>query len=98
MTEPQKWQYMTVFVKAEAERAMDFLLEKWDWKSGVPRNTPESMIPRLDALGEDGWELISMQPVMVGSNADVLVQDAGSGSRTWTSSYFCVFKRPKPIV
>ncbi len=97
MAEQQKWQYMTVFLKAEAEHVMDFLQEKWDWKNGIPRNTPESLIPRLDALGEEGWELIHMQPVMVGSNADVLVEDAGSGTRSWTSSYFCVFKRPKAV-
>lgn len=94
MADQQKWQYMTVFVKAEAEYVMDYLQEKWDWKSGVPRNTPESMIPRLDALGEDGWELIHMQPVIAGANADVMLLD-NSGSRSWTSTYFCVFKRPK---
>lgn len=36
-----------------------------------------------------------MQPVGVGTKADVLVQDAGSDSRMWSSKYFCVFKRPK---
>jgi hypothetical protein len=97
MNEHPKWQYMTLFVKAESQHVMDFLQEKWDWKSGVPRNTPESLIPRLDALGEDGWELIHMQPVYVGDNADVLIQDAGSGSRSWSSTYFCVFKRPKAL-
>jgi len=93
MAEQQKWQYMTVFVKAEAEYVMDYLQEKWDWKSGVPRNTPESMIPRLDALGEDGWELIHMQPVIAGKNADVLLHDPSN--LRWTGTYFCVFKRPK---
>jgi hypothetical protein len=95
MAERQKWEYMTLFLKAEAEYVKDFLQERWDWKKGIPRNTPESLIPRLDALGEDGWELIHMEPVYAGDNADVLVQDAGSGSRTWTSTYFCAFKRPK---
>ncbi len=94
MVEQQKWQYMTTFVRAEAEPVMDFLKEGWDWKSGVPRNTPEAMIPRLDALGEQGWELVHMQPVVVGSNADVLTVDSGRGMASWTSHYFCVFKRP----
>jgi hypothetical protein len=52
------------------------------------------MIPQLDSLGEQGWELVHMQPAFVGSKADVLVADS-SGTRTWTSAYFCVFKRPK---
>lgn len=93
MTERPKWQYMTVFIKAEAALEMDFLQERWDWKGGVPRNTPESLIPRLDSLGDQGWELVHMQPVVVGNNADVLAVDSGRGSAGWTSTYFCVFKR-----
>jgi hypothetical protein len=94
MAERQKWEYMSVFVKAESAPVMDFLQEGWDWKSGVPRNTPESMIPRMDALGEQGWELVHMQPVFVGNNADVLVLYNGTTANGWTSTYFCVFKRP----
>jgi len=89
----QMWEYLTRFIAAEAEREEDFLLENYDWKSGIPRNTPESMIPQLNALGEQGWELVHMQPVIVGSNRDVLVH--GDNTRQWTSTYFCVFKRPR---
>ena len=53
------------------------------------------MMPRLDAYGKDGWELVHMQPVVVGKNADVLAIDSGRGMASWTSSYFCVFKRPE---
>lgn len=94
MTERQEWEYLTIFVRAEAALVKDYLEEHWDWKSGIPRNTPESMIPRLDALGRDGWELVTMQPVFVGNNADVLAVDSGRGQAGWTSTYFCVFKRP----
>jgi hypothetical protein len=50
-------------------------------------------MPRLDAFGQDGWELVHMEPVYVGRNADVLVVDSGRGASGWTSTYFCVFKR-----
>lgn len=95
MAERQKWEYLSVFVRAEADPVKDFLEERWDWKSGIPRNTPESMIPRLDAYGQEGWELVHMQPVVVGKNADVMVTDSGNGIASWTSAYFCVFKRPE---
>ncbi|MEZ4671066.1 MAG: hypothetical protein R3E39_24440 [Anaerolineae bacterium] len=95
MAQRQKWEYLSVFVEAESEPVMDYLQEIKTWKSGVPRNTPESMIPRLDAYGQEGWELVHMQPVVVGRNADVLVVDSGRGSAGWTSTYFCVFKRPE---
>ena len=95
MAQRQKWEYLSVFVEAEAEPVMDYLEEIKSWKNGVPRNTPESMIPRLDSYGQDGWELVHMQPVIVGKNADVLAGGDSSGMNTWTSSYFCVFKRPE---
>lgn len=89
-----QWEYMTTFLEAEARYEEDFLRQLSDWKNGIPIYTPESLIPRLNAYGEQGWELIHMQPVGVGNNADVLAQD-GSGSRTWTHTYFGVFKRAK---
>lgn len=89
MAETQKWHYLSTFLKADADSVMDYLEEHWDWKEGIPRNTPEAMMPRLDFLGEQGWELVHMQPVLVGRNADVLADVAG-----WTNTYFCVFKRP----
>ncbi len=95
MAQRQKWEYLSVFVESDAEPVMDYLEQIKSWKNGVPRNTPESMIPRLDAYGQDGWELVHMQPVAVGRNADVLAADSGRGIASWTSSYFCVFKRPE---
>ncbi len=95
MAERQQWEYLTVFIKAEAQAEMDYLEQNWTWKNGVPRNTPEAFMPRLDAYGRDGWELMHIQPVIVGSNADVLVTDSGTGRAGWTSTYFCVFKRPQ---
>jgi hypothetical protein len=88
-----RWEYLTTFLQADARQEEDFLLRMRDWKSGIPMYTPEAMIPRLNALGEQGWELVHMEPARVGNNADVLVQDSSSG-RVWTSHYFCVFKRP----
>jgi len=34
-----------------------------------------------------------MQPVYVGSNADVLIHSLSE--RMWSNAYFCVFKRPR---
>ena len=54
------------------------------------------MIPQLNALGEQGWELLHMQPVWAGDKRDLMITDT-SGMRTWTSTYFCVFKRPTEV-
>ena len=90
-----QWDYLTTFLTADARQEEAFLLQMKSWKSGIPAYTPEALIPRLNSLGDDGWELVHMEPVKVGDNADVLVADGGSGTRQWASSYFCVFKRPK---
>lgn len=89
-----QWEYMTTFLEAEARYEEDFLRQLSDWKSGIPVYTPESLIPRLNAYGEQGWELIHMEPVGVGNNRDVIVAD-NSGTRFWTHTYFGVFKRAK---
>mgnify|MGYP003396198083 CR=1 FL=1 len=95
MAQWQKWEYLSVFVEAESEPVMDYLQEIKTWKNGVPRNTPESMIPRLDAYGQEGWELVHMEPVArVGNKGDVLFT---GGSDQWSNTYFCVFKRRKPV-
>lgn len=52
------------------------------------------MMPELDKLGEEGWELIHMEPVArVGGKGDILFP-AGPH---WTNRYFCVFKRLKQL-
>ncbi len=89
-----QWEYQTIFVQAEARLEEAFLQELRDWKEGIPLHTPEAMIPRLNSYGEQGWELVHMQPVGIGSKGDILMQD-GSGSRFWSYTYFCVFKRPR---
>jgi len=50
-------------------------------------------MPELNKLGEEGWELVHMEPVAkVGNKGDVLI---GPNYR-WSNIYFCVFKRRKP--
>ena len=89
-----QWEYLTTFLQADARLEEDFLTQYRDWKDGIPVYTPEALMPRLNAYGEQGWELMQIEPVGIGSKGDVLMQD-GSGSRFWSNNYFCVFKRPK---
>jgi len=88
----QQWQYRTVFLWADAERVQDYL--RGFMTGDIPKYAPESLMPQLDALGDEGWELVHMQPVYVGKNADVLVHFGGV-DRTWSNAYFCVFKRAR---
>jgi predicted acylesterase/phospholipase RssA len=46
------------------------------------------LVERQAALGIE-----AVQPVYVGSNADVLIHSLSE--RMWSNAYFCVFKRPR---
>jgi hypothetical protein len=91
----EKWEYMTEFVwaSAEGQGVKEYLKKRWpDFKPD--KFSPETMIPRLNNMGAAGWELVSIQPVYVGSNSDVILPEVGSGANTlWTHIYFCAFKR-----
>lgn len=89
-----KWEYLTKYIKADVKNdgVKDFLKSfRPNWKN-PPAFTPEAMMPELDTLGDQGWELVHMEPVArVGKKGDVYF-----GAGEWSNTYFCVFKRQKP--
>jgi hypothetical protein len=89
-----KWEYLTKFVSAniDTENAKEFFQQRWpEWKT-PPKFTPQAMIPELNAWGEEGWEVVHMQPVWIGKNHDL--HNYGY-SYAYTNVYFCVMKRRK---
>lgn len=90
----EKWEYITTFLEAKANNKdlRNFIKDKFDKKAR--KHSPEAMIPDLNKLGQEGWELITMEPVAdVGGKEDILIANEG---RKWTALYFCVFKRRLP--
>ena len=95
----QQWEYLTEFIWASVDN------EGWNeykqaiWPNWKPkgRHTPLRMIPQLNSRGKEGWELVHMQPVGVDRDRDVFIAATGAvTTETWSSAYFCVWKRPKP--
>lgn len=95
----EQWEYLTTFVQADAKNktAGEFLKRlRPEWKK-PPQFTPEAMMPELDTLGAQGWELVHMEPVAkVGKKGNIFF--AGGGGSNWSNTYFCVFKRRKPYI
>lgn len=89
------WEYYTTFISADIDRpgARDFLNKSWpEWKN-APRFAVQAMMPELNAIGAEGWELVHMQPVAeVGASGDV--RSLGT-YYLWSHTYFCVSKRRK---
>lgn len=88
----EKWEYQTRFFEAKAtdKQIQAYIESEFDKKAR--RYSPESMIPELNALGEEGWEIVHMEPVArVGGKEDVLFTE-----HQWSNTYFAVLKRRKP--
>jgi hypothetical protein len=59
----------------------------------MPKYAPQAMEGEFDSLGEDQWELVSIQPVAdVGRNGDISFQRTETIAK-WSNYYFAVFKR-----
>ncbi|HLI70742.1 MAG TPA: hypothetical protein VKV19_13365 [Ktedonobacteraceae bacterium] len=84
-----QWEHYIEYIAADARKPQvkDFLTLYFHGER-VPKYVAQATIPRLNELGAQGWELVHMQPVFLGSNGEVT--STGSG----TNIYFCVFKRP----
>ncbi len=94
----RKWKYWSTVLEADAKKQADFfktLTSNNPTKPDPAAFQPEALIPELDEMGKKGWELVSIQPVILGRNADVF-NYAGftiTGlQRGWTNIYLCVFK------
>ncbi|MCA9889813.1 MAG: hypothetical protein KC546_15645 [Anaerolineae bacterium] len=88
----EKWEYQTRFFEARvsSDQIKSFVESTFNKKAR--RYSPEAMIPELNALGNEGWEIIHMEPVArVGGKEDVRLEDGG-----WSNTYFAVLKRRKP--
>lgn len=89
----QRWEYLTATFSTSVEGAPIPV------RDDVPQDittkySPYALIPQLNQLGDQGWELVTIEPVVIGRNGDVVVPDAGSAR--WGRDYFCCFKRPIP--
>ena len=91
----QQSEYRTELISANSvsKGVKEFLEQQFPgWKP--QEHSPETMMLYLNKIGEQGWELVSMQPVAgVGKKWDVQFQGEFGTYSYW---YFCAFKRPKP--
>lgn len=85
------WEYLSEITYANNENGgwKEYRDKTWPGFN-PPKFAPQTMIPFLNSRARDGWELVSMQPVAVGGNLDVLTHCPNS---VYTNAYFCVFKR-----
>ena len=96
MAAQEKWEYLTCFMYASVENKGAREHIRLNWPGWEPaKYSPETMIPELNELGEQGWELVHMQPVGAVGKKDDVGFIAGDAIARWSNSYYCVFKRSK---
>lgn len=86
----EKWEYYTTFIEAEmkdVEQSFHAMIPPGQH----PKFSPFALMPELNRLGEKGWELLQVTPVVAGKNHDVLVHP--NEMTYWSNTYFCVFRR-----
>lgn len=90
-----QWEYLSLFLEA------NFPAHEKELRAMYPNErmsqfTPRALVPEMNKLGAEGWELILCHPYSAGGNADILThRTSPSNNSTWTNLYFCVFKRLK---
>lgn len=86
----EQWEYFTTFIEADMQ-GIEYSHEAMIPPGEHPKFSPYATMPELNRLGEKGWELIQMTPVITGKNHDILVHP--NNMTYWGNTYFCVFKR-----
>jgi hypothetical protein len=87
---------MMVTLMADAYQQLEYMQQRWPGQQ-FPPYSPSALIPQLDAIGREGWELVSIQPVIMGKNGDIAIGITGtSRGSAWTYQYLCTFKRRLP--
>ncbi len=96
----EQWEYFSEMLSADTgiEPQRSFLKNRWPaWKP--PIYAVQSLIPRMNALGQEGWELVHMEPIpQLGSNGDVgyplsVPGHISMAGWVYSHAYFCVYKR-----
>ena len=91
----EQWEYLPTYIEANAKKKeiREYLKQNFPGLKRPQRFMVEAIMPEINAYGEEGWELVHMEPVgRVAKNGRVLI----GVSWRWSNVYFCVFKRRKP--
>ncbi len=73
MRKGKRWEYLIRFLYANASNrgAEEYFRQHWPG-SEPSKYAPETMIPELNSLGDQGWEMVHMEPIgAVGKKGDV---------------------------
>jgi len=98
----ERWEYFCEVVEADMSVAgvKEHVRAKARGFENSPRYSPVALTLRMDIWGDQGWELVHMEPIpKVGGNHDIgyyeSVRSMNPNFYNWSRAYFCVYKRLK---
>lgn len=86
----QRWEYFATTLTSNVQDAPVPIRDDIP-PDGHGKYSTYALMPQLNHLGDQGWELVSIEPVSLGKNGDVVRPDANAAR--WGRDYFCCFKR-----
>jgi len=92
--QPERWEYTILMLAADPSKQQAFFDQYAPGQQVLPYDY-RALIPQLDALGADGWELVTLVPAEMGDNGDFFIGGGGGqyGGKIWSYTYLCTFKR-----
>jgi hypothetical protein len=91
--ETEPWEYLILTLRADTEEQHTFLQREYPEKK-LPAYAPEALIPLLNHYGTQGWEMVTLHPVIQGSRGDMFMGGPAVDVKSyWTNQYLCTFKR-----
>jgi hypothetical protein len=91
----EEWEHHVAILEAYGMKQKEFIQARWPGVKATLYD-PRALIPLLDEFGKQGWELVSAQPVLIGTNGDITYEYSLDAGR-WTHQYLCFFKRRKLV-
>ncbi len=89
-----QWEHHIEYIEARRTKMpqMQEFLARYYPGQKVPIYAVQAILPRINQLGEQGWELVQIVPVEPGENGDIRT---GGERIYWSNTYLCAFKRLK---
>jgi hypothetical protein len=86
-----QWEYQVVLLEADAKLQQEYLARIALPGEQIKKFDIRAILPELNTLGAQGWELVSFEPVNVGRNGDI--QLFAYGTTYYAHTFMCTFKR-----
>lgn len=95
----ERWEYLVrVFeLDKEDEVVVDYVTREYpdiSWKE-MPKHDPLTLEAWLNKCGEEGWELIAMEPADKQGKKGEIGLTYQSATYTYRRIFLCVFRRPR---